>query len=546
MHGPARNRRFPLSALIAVCWLLCGVPFSRADDGLVKDAAAGCAVFKPNLRLGEVVVWKGACANGHAEGNGVARWSANDGTTVTFEGRFAQGKLQGVGTMSASGGDRYEGSYRDGRREGRGVYVSANGDRYEGEYKENQRHGQGSLVLATGNRVVGEWRNGVQIATKSDAAPPPAVAANPIVSQPQPQPAQAQDRQMQIAQRVAQQQAIQEQRDQKRAEQQHLQQLATQQRAEERERQQQAAQQVAEEQQRQTQLAQAAAQEERRQRQVVQQLAREQQTRQELIVLWALLIFPIAAGALVTMFKSSTAVSASNKVGQWIGSRQERATEKTGLFADFFLRPVLWCFQKLFAITASIASPFLQAGVRIATWLYLVGAILFLIYWVTVIVLAIAMLVAGFWLLGVFLGDVASSSSSSSSSSRQRADSRPYLGGTGESRLREGLTGQYVEHTDAAGNVVSRSRQREGLTGRYVEHEDVAGNVIAESRNREGLTGDYVEHQNAAGDAVGESRRREGLLGPYTEHQNADGKVVGESREREGLLGRYTEHKKSR
>ena len=33
-------------------------------------------------------------------------------------------------------------------------------------------------------------------------------------------------------------------------------------------------------------------------------------------------------------------------------------------------------FQKLFAITVSIASPFLQAGVRIATWLYLVGAIL--------------------------------------------------------------------------------------------------------------------------------------------------------------------------
>ena len=60
-------------------------------------------------------------------------------------------------------------------------------------------------------------------------------------------------------------------------------------------------------------------------------------------------------------------------------------TEKTGLFADFVLRPVLWCFQKLFAITASIQSPFMQAGVRIAAWLYLAGAVLFLIYWVTVI-----------------------------------------------------------------------------------------------------------------------------------------------------------------
>ena len=138
-----RNHRVVLAALNAACWLVCAIPVSHADDGFVKDVSSACAVFKPNLRSGEAVVWKGPCANGNAEGKGAARWSASDGTTVTFEGKFSQGKLQGVGTMSASGGDRYEGSYKDGKRDGRGVYVSANGDRFEGEYKENQRHGQG-------------------------------------------------------------------------------------------------------------------------------------------------------------------------------------------------------------------------------------------------------------------------------------------------------------------------------------------------------------------------------------------------------------------
>ena len=512
MHGPAvRNHRFARSALIAVCWLMCAVPRSHADDGFVKDAASGCAVFKPNLRSNEVVVWKGSCQSGNAEGYGVARWIASDGATVTFEGRFAQGKLQGAGTMAASGGDRYEGSFKDGKRDGRGIYVSANRDRYEGEYKENQRHGAGTLNLAFGNRIVGEWRNGTQISTTSNVPSSGAAPINPVFTQPT-QLALSEDRQSQLAQQRAQEQAAREQRVQQRAEEQQRQQVAAQQRAQDRVRQQQVAQQAAQEQQRQAQLAQQAVQEERRQRQLAQQNALEQKRRLELIALFALLALPIAAAALIAYFKSTDAVSISNKTGEWIGLRQARAREKTGLFADFFLRPVLWCFQKLFAITASIENPFMQAGVRIATWLYLAGAILFLIYWVTVIVLAIAMLVAGFWLLGAILSLF--DSSSNSSSSVQHSASRAYGGGAGESRLREGLTGQYVEHTDAAGDVVGRSRQREGFSGRYVEHEDAAGNVIAESRNREGLTGDYVEHQDAEGNDAGESKRREGLLGP--------------------------------
>ncbi|MBC7942744.1 MAG: hypothetical protein H7Z19_23825, partial [Chitinophagaceae bacterium] len=285
---------------------------------------------------------------------------------------------------------------------------------------------------------------------------------------------------------------------------------------------------MAQEQQRQTQLAQQTAQEERRQRQLAEQNALEQQRRQELILLWALLAFPIAAAAPIAFFKSSVAVSISNKTGEWIGLRQARARDKTGFFAEFFLRPVLWCFQKLFAITASIESPFMQAGVRIATWLYLAGVILFLIYWVTVIVIAIAIVVAGFWLLGALLGQGDSGSSSGSDRSRQPSDSGSYLGGNGESRVREGLMGQYVEHTDAAGHVVGESRKREGFLGPYVEHQDAAGNVIAESRDRKGFLDDYVEHQDAEGNVVGESRQREGFLGPYTEHRNREGKVVGE------------------
>lgn len=156
---------------MGVVAILCFVHFGHADDRFVKDLSSGCAVFKPNLKPGETVVWQGACANGYGNGRGIAKWTAADGTSVTFEGSFIQGKLQAVGKMTASGGDRYEGAYRDGMREGRGTYVSANGDRYEGEYKNNQRNGRGVLSLASGQRVEGEWRNGNQVAATPTMAP---------------------------------------------------------------------------------------------------------------------------------------------------------------------------------------------------------------------------------------------------------------------------------------------------------------------------------------------------------------------------------------
>ena len=144
--------------------------------------------------------------------------------------------------------------------------------------------------------------------------------------------------------------------------------------------------------------------------------------RRELLVLWAVLLLPLAAAALIALSKWGTAVSVSNAIADWIGTRRERAGEKTGFFAELFLRPVLWCFYKLVVVTAAIESPFIKAGVRIATWTYLVGLILFLIYWVTVIVIAIAILVVVFWILGAILGQGGSSSQVSSAPSYVERD----------------------------------------------------------------------------------------------------------------------------
>ena len=172
----ARSKTY-LGPWIAIA--LCAPGF--AADGFVKDSIGGCSVFRPSLLEGEMVSWKGRCAQGYAAGAGTATWSLRGKTTLVYEGTFVRGKLEGIGRMRASGGDHYDGEYKGGKRDGKGIYQYANGERYEGGYKDNLRDGSGTVVAANGARMVGEWRAGSLVGTAS-ASPRIAAVTSPAPS----------------------------------------------------------------------------------------------------------------------------------------------------------------------------------------------------------------------------------------------------------------------------------------------------------------------------------------------------------------------------
>ena len=313
--------------LLALVWTsIASVAYG--EDVFVKDAATGCAVFKPNLKAGEAITWQGACAQGYGSGPGIAKWTAADGSSVTFEGNFAAGKLQGEGRMTASGGDRYVGAYKDGRRQGYGTYVSSNRDRYEGQYKDNQRHGHGILTLASGQRLEGEWANGAQVASKA-LAPTAAATTRPAlagatspVAQAAPQPRVDAVTQAQTPSQLGTepppppaappaltpgQQAQQQQ-------------IALRQ-------QQQLERQKAQEEQAKQQLAQ---QEQQRQRLADQRRAYERQQTIDALLFWLLMASPLLFVALLWQVKWQPAVTAADSVGSWIERRAAKASERTG------------------------------------------------------------------------------------------------------------------------------------------------------------------------------------------------------------------------
>lgn len=105
----------------------------------VQASNVACKVGRPNVKAGETVAWQGQCADGFANGAGVAQWSQDGKPTLRFEGTFIRGLLEGKGKMIGADGDLYEGEYKGGLRHGHGVYVTGNGTRFEGEYVNNQR-----------------------------------------------------------------------------------------------------------------------------------------------------------------------------------------------------------------------------------------------------------------------------------------------------------------------------------------------------------------------------------------------------------------------
>lgn len=354
------------------------LPSAFGDDGFVKHHASGCSVFKPNLKSTESVAWTGSCVDGFAKGQGIANWLASDGSSVTFAGQFVQGKLQGEGKMTASGGDRYEGTYKDGKRDGLGTYISAKGDRYQGQYKENQRHGHGVLTLASGQRVEGEWRNGVQTSTgpatpsSTDTARPtestqkpigetkaeqPEVQAQPkLESRPSPDAVGTQSAVPLVTPRQRAQQQLVERQEQEKLERESVQ-----------------------------------AQQDRLLAERHAALVRECQFNTTLF--WLLICSPILLALLVWKIEWKAALHANHKMQAWIEASTVRANRASGSFSKYVRRPFLWGLGMSFNLSSSIANQYLQAGVRLAACLYLVGAFITLAIWITAFVVFIAMLI---------------------------------------------------------------------------------------------------------------------------------------------------------
>ena len=123
----------------------------------VADVKSGCQVWNPNPQLEESVTFSGSCANGRAEGHGIAQWSKGGNTSETDEGEWRDGRQAGKGTQTWSGG-RYEGELSDGEPNGQGI-LTLQKLRYEGDFRNGKPNGIGTLTAGS-ETARGTWKDG--------------------------------------------------------------------------------------------------------------------------------------------------------------------------------------------------------------------------------------------------------------------------------------------------------------------------------------------------------------------------------------------------
>ena len=140
----------PITAIRNLCACVAG-----AFALLSTSAALGadCVVADPELQGS----YEGGCKHGLAEGDGVAKGTAE------YRGEFRAGMKHGQGIKTWPWGDRYEGGFASDLRSGKGTYTwGANtpwaGERYVGEYRADMREGTGSYFWPNGDRFDGTWK----------------------------------------------------------------------------------------------------------------------------------------------------------------------------------------------------------------------------------------------------------------------------------------------------------------------------------------------------------------------------------------------------
>ncbi|HEY5722208.1 MAG TPA: hypothetical protein VIT45_07785 [Allosphingosinicella sp.] len=262
--------------------------------------------------------------------------------------------------------------------------------------------------------------------------------------------------------------------------------------------------------------------------------------------LWIIMLFLFAgAGIFVALAKPPEFVAWINDKSDWWDRHYASMKEKEGFIAGTWAA-MIWGIHKLHQGTASIDDEAIRAGTRFALFFCVASVSLIVVASLIYLAIVIALLIIGFWILGMVFGD----------DKKQRDEEyekepyqprRPRAARAGRSRQREDWLGnKYTEHLDEDGSTIGRSEAKKDWLGNpYVETTNADGEVVETSRGRKDWLGNpYVEHRDAEDEKSGESRAEEDWLGnPFVEHRDEDGAESGRSRKKQDWLGNdYVEH----
>lgn len=255
---------------------------------------------------------------------------------------------------------------------------------------------------------------------------------------------------------------------------------------------------------------------------------------------YAIALLPVLLGLAVGFSRMNGMSDLVQGSAKWAHRLRQKSVGHPGRFRRWIVAPVLKAPELVELLAGKHADKHVVSGISIVVQLYtiLVVAIAtyFILLVVVTVVISIAAIALGLWVLGKMLSD------------ESDADRSPGPVSAVRTRAKKDIWGdEYQEHRDDRGRKVGESREKRDFWGeKSTESRDVDGQVVERTRPREDFWGEeFQEHRDSDGRVVGKSREKEDLWGDrYQERRDSDGNVESTSEDREDFWGdRYTERK---
>jgi hypothetical protein len=264
---------------------------------------------------------------------------------------------------------------------------------------------------------------------------------------------------------------------------------------------------------------------------------------QENIIL-ILIAVPTVIGAVIAIVNNEKVNGWVDSVDSWIKGRKEKAQSDNSK-ASYVTYPLLWLAEH--SGGRKFEHRGLKSAILVFQWFMLLYAVGFLLYVLTMIVIAILMVAAVVLLCYFLLKGVAGHNKEKDEQKARIPEVRRKMQ-DGRSEQRTNLLGhEFVQYYDKQGNEVASSKVHADLLGnKYMQYYDKHGNEMGTSDLKsEFFGGQYIQSYDEQGNEIGTSEERERFLSRnrYTEHKDNAGKVTGTSEKREDIFGKgYTQH----
>lgn len=123
-----------------------------------------------------------------------------------------------------------------------------------------------------------------------------------------------------------------------------------------------------------------------------------------------IILSPVILGSIFALLNNDKVAVYDDNIVNWLNNKKNRLSEKRGKFSRFFLKPLTYSLLKIALWTKNIQNKGIRSGIRLASYLYIIGIAAFILFVFAYIIIGVVIILLLLWLVLFMLGSSEGSS----------------------------------------------------------------------------------------------------------------------------------------